>query len=293
MNKLRPWSQKTVILEFRFSVGMSQANPSKHDLLTIEQELLEVGLTKYEARALLTLFTQRDLSAEEISKQTGIPYPRVYDTMEDLEKKGLIEIIPGRPRRFMAIDPRTGFANLLKIKKEEFDREIKQLEEKLDQLVVSLNDLFLKYHTAISPEDLLQTFPGLGQAEQTTTKLILSAKREVLILTNVFLWYQHVSEALQTARESGVSIRVLMNAKAKEATETVKKLRKLGIEARNLESRTLLARGTLKDNDELLFVIWASDQKNQKRVYRPHYTQNPGLIEIFRNNFEFLWAQSK
>ena len=59
---------------------MSQANPSKRDLLEIEQELLEVGLTKYEARALLTLFTQRDLSAEEISKQTGIPYPRVYDT---------------------------------------------------------------------------------------------------------------------------------------------------------------------------------------------------------------------
>ncbi len=261
---------------------------------SLENDLIEIGLTKYEARALLTLYQSRDLSAEEISSMTNIPYPRVYDTMELLAKKHLIDILPGRPKRFMVVDPKIGLNTFLKATQEEFMKKLEIIKQKISELIVPLSDLYVKYHTEISPEDLLRPYSGLGKAENVTMKLIESAEKEVLILTNVFKWFSNVETSIKTAAERGVKIRVLMNTEAEESLPVLEKIKEInGVEIRNLTTKTFLARGTLRDNKELLFVIWASSNEKKKKVFKPHYTQNPGMVEIFKNNFEFLWLSSE
>ncbi|RLF60605.1 MAG: hypothetical protein DRN25_02295 [Thermoplasmata archaeon] len=53
----------------------------------IEEKFKIFGLNKYEARAYLTLVKEGVSSAKEISKFSGVPYSRIYDVLDSLEKR--------------------------------------------------------------------------------------------------------------------------------------------------------------------------------------------------------------
>lgn len=70
-------------------------------------EFLEfIGLKGYEGKAYLALLTLGESTAPRISSKAGIPLPRIYDVLNSLISKGLIEVKTGRPRIYKAIPPR-------------------------------------------------------------------------------------------------------------------------------------------------------------------------------------------
>lgn len=64
-----------------------------------------IGLKGYEGKAYLTLLSLGESTAPKISSKAGIPLPRIYDVLESLLTKGLVEVKPGRPRLYKAIPP--------------------------------------------------------------------------------------------------------------------------------------------------------------------------------------------
>lgn len=69
-------------------------------------ELLEsIGIRGYEARAYLALVEMGEASAPVIASKAGIPQPRVYEVLDSLLKKGLVEVKIGRPRTYRALPP--------------------------------------------------------------------------------------------------------------------------------------------------------------------------------------------
>lgn|GEM_PF-1100319 len=69
-------------------------------------EFLEfIGLKSYEGKAYLALLSLGESTAPKISSKAGIPLPRIYDVLESLTTKGLVEVKPGRPRVYKAIPP--------------------------------------------------------------------------------------------------------------------------------------------------------------------------------------------
>ena len=67
--------------------------------------LREVGLTEYETRAYLILLERGVMTASEVSEYGGIPYSKVYETLNSLERKGWIEAERGRPSRYFPKAP--------------------------------------------------------------------------------------------------------------------------------------------------------------------------------------------
>lgn len=82
---------------------------SKNWLFTMDSEihekLLELGLSDYEARAYLALMRKCAGTMREISKESGVPYQKIYQVCELLEEKGLVKLIHGRPKRVKLVDP--------------------------------------------------------------------------------------------------------------------------------------------------------------------------------------------
>ncbi|MFX1457368.1 MAG: TrmB family transcriptional regulator [Promethearchaeota archaeon] len=70
-------------------------------------ELLKnLNFTQYEAQTLETLIKYHMLSAHDLHKYSGVPQPKIYETMVRLQQKSFIDIIPrGRKKLFM-IKPR-------------------------------------------------------------------------------------------------------------------------------------------------------------------------------------------
>ncbi|MBI2573627.1 hypothetical protein HYV86_07215 [Candidatus Woesearchaeota archaeon] len=70
-------------------------------------ELIELGLTKNEAKIYLILIRSNDLSASEVTSKTGIHRRNVYDAIDRLLEKGLItQTEINKTKRFNAVDPK-------------------------------------------------------------------------------------------------------------------------------------------------------------------------------------------
>jgi len=67
---------------------------------------------EYESEAYVTVLDHGRLTASEIADETGIPQPRVYDTVRSLAEHGFVEIHESRPMQVVAVDPEEAFGDV-------------------------------------------------------------------------------------------------------------------------------------------------------------------------------------
>ncbi|HVL48642.1 MAG TPA: helix-turn-helix domain-containing protein [Candidatus Thermoplasmatota archaeon] len=91
------------------------------------QFLLGFGLTKYETDAYLALLGQGIADAKSLSRLSGVPTSKIYETMARLEGLGLIEVQATRPRKFMARELGEALEGLKELKRREFEGLVKSL----------------------------------------------------------------------------------------------------------------------------------------------------------------------
>lgn len=87
--------------------------------MKVLEALEKLGLTEYESRAYTKLVEHGHLSAKEASKETGIPYSKIYTTLISLVDKGWVSVKEGRPKKYRPIEP--SFASELAFKKQTQD----------------------------------------------------------------------------------------------------------------------------------------------------------------------------
>ena len=67
--------------------------------------LIEIGFSQYEAQAYLGLLGKAPMTGYALSNGTGIPQPKVYETLRRLVRKGIAVPVEGEPARFVALPP--------------------------------------------------------------------------------------------------------------------------------------------------------------------------------------------
>ncbi|WP_254762345.1 TrmB family transcriptional regulator [Natrinema marinum] len=92
--------------------------------------LEELGLTEYEARCFVALTRISKGTAKEISQVADIPRSRVYDTIERLDRKGLVSVQETEPREHKAVPVETACRRI----REDYDSRINAAENALGQL---------------------------------------------------------------------------------------------------------------------------------------------------------------
>lgn len=98
-----------------------------------------LDLSSYEIEAYLAVLERGSISASTLADQTGIPQPRIYDTVRSLNDRGLVELHESRPMTVVAVDPAEAFAGVEDV----FDRMLAALQRRYnapehDQEAVSL-----------------------------------------------------------------------------------------------------------------------------------------------------------
>lgn len=77
----------------------------ERDQGTIER-LVELGFSQYEARAYVGLLASgQPMTGYALSNVTGVPQPKVYETLRRLARKGIAVMLSGEPVRFVALPP--------------------------------------------------------------------------------------------------------------------------------------------------------------------------------------------
>ncbi len=92
--------------------------------------LEEFGLSKYEARAYLTMIGKGSLAASEIAYYANLPRTKIYQTIKKLEKKRLAVISKQKPLICSAIPPDEAFSEIVNL----HERRVKNMRKIIDRL---------------------------------------------------------------------------------------------------------------------------------------------------------------
>ncbi len=92
--------------------------------------LEEFGLSKYEARAYLTMIGKGSLAVSEIAYYANLPRTKVYQTVKKLEKKKLAVISKQKPLICSAIPPEEAFTEIVNL----HDSRVKNMRKTVDCL---------------------------------------------------------------------------------------------------------------------------------------------------------------
>jgi sugar-specific transcriptional regulator TrmB len=92
--------------------------------------LEEFGLSKYEARAYLTMIGKGSLAASEIAYYANLPRTKIYQTVKKLEKKRLAVVSKQKPLICSAIPPEEAFSEIVNL----HERRVKNMKKIIDRL---------------------------------------------------------------------------------------------------------------------------------------------------------------
>jgi len=162
---------------------------------TAIRQLKALGLSTYAARTFVALACLGDGTAEDVSDVADVPRTRVYDAVDELQERGLVDVQQSTPKRFWSVSTETAGR--------QFEQEyVSRVREATDAL------------EALAPEDNtteqlgVWTVTGRDTVTQRVVEFIEGAQEEVVYMTTGGLHSEAVTESLYLASDRNVSIRL-------------------------------------------------------------------------------------
>src|SRR6058998_273908 len=253
----------------------------------------ELGFSEEECTIYFDLLTRSEGEAiENILAHSKGPAGQAEEAVKSLVDKGMVRI---RSNRLEASEPKLALSKLQEDRRAKMSREIEVLNTTASRLLSLLEPQYWEVRLGVKPEDLLDPLPSLEAMELQTIRILSNATKDVAMSAENFSWFDRVREEIERGLDRGVRFRVLMKAKDSTTNQRVQELQGMKIHVRESKEEWYPVRGTLCDDQELVFLIWTGRESEFERpkFYRPHYTKNPGMIRVFADAFERRWAEAE
>ncbi|GAB3684667.1 hypothetical protein GCM10028857_13970 [Salinarchaeum chitinilyticum] len=102
--------------------------------------LEDAGLSEYEAEAYLTLLERGTSKAVDVARQSSIPVPRIYDVVNELERRGYVDTLDRDTLHVHAHEPVTVIEDLHD-RSERLSNVASEIEDRWEQTPVSEHDV--------------------------------------------------------------------------------------------------------------------------------------------------------
>ncbi|MBT3866263.1 TrmB family transcriptional regulator [Candidatus Woesearchaeota archaeon] len=200
-------------------------------------DLKLLGLTDYEEKVYITLAKSGKSSAGEISRESNVPYGKIYVILEKLEAKNLVNIIPEKTKKFIATSPK----NLIKTLENE--------ENKLKNLKKELKDLKKVY--TVHEEEVVR----IARGKKNFHKLTRELKETKTFSYTIKYVSEYKGEWIQKNKKhqrKGINTKCLARYD-KETKEAVDKWSKLRKDQRIIDNEGIAM--TIKDEEVFIALI--------------------------------------
>lgn len=285
--EITPTNINISIVKDPYNSGMNSLSLFSED---DTQTLVKLGLTHAQAKIYLTILTIGPSDVKKIAQSTEIDRGEVYRQIETLQKKDLLEKIIDTPCRFKSINLDEAVKGLIQLKKREnadIDQKVKRLLKKgLKQEQLTFDD----FRISIIPSDyskrqLPKRYEYLQKEEVWYTQI-----ENVPFCLN--LW----DKTFKKAFKKGIKLRAI--AEINQPTKTIiEQIQRYAEENPNFiirfDNPTLFITFAIYDEKEMTMYI--ERQKGfGEHLKRPVlWTNNPILIQIFKDYFELRWKAAK
>ena len=159
------------------------------------RRLIDLGFSQYEAQAYVGLIGREPMTGYALSNITGVPQPKVYETLHRLAAKGVVAATDGEPVRFAAIPA----AQLLTDLESSFRERLAHAQRDLDRL---------SEEPEAGQYRVLRAFWARAPIEEQAVKIIDGSQRHVYVSVNCTR-QQAIAAAISRADDRGVTLDVL------------------------------------------------------------------------------------
>ena len=236
--------------------------------------LEEFGLSKYEARAYLTMIDKGSLAVSEIAYYANLPRTKVYQTVKKLEKKKLAFISKQKPVICSAIPPEEAFAEIVNL----YDRRVKSMRKIVD----SLQKISDESHRPKGSEERRYFILDANSTLERIRTLISNSRSSVTATLDPWglRLLSQCKASVVRALTTGVRLRVILGSQC-IGNENVFQLPD-GIELRTAE---VVSNLIIIDSSYLVSI----DSSNGKAAFFP-CTDSFAMLQA--KNFEQAWSSA-
>jgi len=253
--------------------------------------LVELGMTRYEAKAYLTLIQRESYAASELATEAGIPRQRIYDVLNSLVARGLVRDWPGPVTRYAATDPQAAVERLLAVQRQ----ALTGLEDKSTGLAETLQETWLTGRQETAPLDYVEVLRDQGLLGARFQDLQREAVRELLTLTKAPYAVLSNPAGLQSTRrlvQAGGSVRCVYERSILDRPDVVAQALlfiEAGEGARVADEVPMKL--CLADGHRALFSL--TDPIAGGLTSTNILVEHRSLASTLRTAFEAIWAQSE
>jgi len=248
-----------------------------------------LGLTEYETRIYLTVVKMGPIKASEISFFGQVPRTKTYGAIKELERKGLLRIIPGKPELYAPQSPSEVLMPLVT----KLNREVKDSETVVQALTVAFESS--KYVKRDVPKEASEFWEIEGRQNlfNKLNQILNDASKTINYCTTgagLIRAYKAHSEILERVRSKGALVRVLspISSENKGVAQELSHV----VELRNLE-KPLGASFVSVDTRELVVIESKPDDlRTDRGSDLAIWTTNKLLVELYERLFVRVWDAS-
>jgi len=168
---------------------------SVDDLVAEAVDLLKrFGFTEYEAKCYVALVRTRTGTAREIGDLADVPRARVYDCVDELRERGLVEVQGSSPKQYRGVAPDAALETI----EAAFEDRLDRLSAVLPRLEAGGEEV---------AEGDVWVMEGLDTVGERLTALVDGAEREVVLaVATESLLETDLPAALARASDRGVDV---------------------------------------------------------------------------------------
>ena len=248
--------------------------------------LQRLGLTEYESKIYLVLVKKGPIKASEISFFGQVPRTKTYGAINELERKGLLRIIPSKPETYCASSPSEVLMPMIS----KLNLELKDSEMVVQQLKVTFeSSKYVKRDIPKEADEFWQIdgrqnlFNKLNQILSDSTKSVHYATTAAGLVRI----YKMQSELLEKAGKNGAVVRILApitseNSGVAEQLSEIADIKRL--------DRQFAANFISVDHSELIVVDSRPDDlRTDRGSDLAIWTTNKMLVELHDQLFDRVW----
>ncbi|MBT3297609.1 TrmB family transcriptional regulator [archaeon] len=236
-----------------------------------EEELKELGLTKNEAKIYSTLLEYGILNPTKLAEKTGLHRSYIYDTLERLLEKGIVNtILIAKKKNYQAVDP--------KILKESYELKLKKINDILPQLYglfqANSNETNVELHKG---KHVYRTMIKdlISNLKKDTTIYLLGVNEEILETVEPI----YLKQYLNIIKDKKVIEKIIIS-------KGNKKLKEKYLEYKELDNKYIGDTTTIIYQDKVFLFI----------LGHPYYLitiKNKSVANTYLKQFELLWKFAK
>jgi sugar-specific transcriptional regulator TrmB len=251
----------------------------------ILETLQKLGLGEYESKAYATLSVLGPVKAGVLSREASIPQSKIYEVLETLTRKQLIEVLEGRPKEFKAVSSEVIIKSLLT----EREQEIKALKEQA-LLISSL----LKPE---KPREEVMTGVWIQKGEKffeffdKLSETFDRAEKYVYAITRDFSYSHRLRDAVRGCIKRNVKLFIMGLEINENNYYKAKWYDSNGVPIKVFETK-VHPRIAVVDGKEVSIRLDSNPLK-KKFSFQSIWSEDPSLVAVFDSYMKNLWKNAR